>query len=79
LPFRALWVLKRALVELLRGPSRPGARWAAVIIFFFLRDFSYYKLFFWRAGPRYVATRFHESERLSGGDTRAPLASATQP
>ena len=66
LPFRALWVLKRALAEFLRDPSWPRLRWVVVIMSSFLRDFSYYKLFFWRAGPRYVATRFHEAQAPTG-------------
>jgi glycosyltransferase involved in cell wall biosynthesis len=61
LPFRALWVARRALLELLRSPSPRSFYRLAELLGCFLRDFFYFKIFFWRSTRRYVATRFSEA------------------
>ncbi|GEM_PF-628833 len=61
LPLRPLRVAGRALVEFLRSPSSQRFVWFVTLIWFFLRDFFYYKILFWRSTRRYASTRFHES------------------
>lgn len=61
LPFRALWVARRAVLDLLRSPSLRSLYRFAELLGYFLRDFLYFKIFFWRSTRRYVATRFYEA------------------
>ena len=60
LPLRALWVARRAFIELIRAPSTQSLASLAMLVGYFLRDFFYFKIFFWRSTRRYVSTRFHE-------------------
>jgi len=61
LPFRALWVTRRAFFELLRSPSPRSLFRLVELLGYFLRDFLYFKIFFWRSTRRYAATRFYEA------------------
>ena len=61
LPLRSLRVSGRALLELLGAPSWKRLEWLGELLRRFLRDFIYYKVFFWRSTRRYVETRFHEA------------------
>ncbi|HKX11307.1 MAG TPA: glycosyltransferase family 2 protein [Stellaceae bacterium] len=65
LPLRPLRVAPRALAEFLRTPSRQRFSWFLELLWLFLRDFVYFKLFFWRSTRRYPATRFYESKPVS--------------
>ena len=76
LPLRALWVARRAVLELLRSPSPQSLYRFAELLGYFLRDFLYFKIFLWRSTRRYVATQFYEASarpaaHKSAGQTRS--------
>ena len=49
MPLRNLRVARRAMKEFLADPTLHKLRWLLQLMYFFFRDFLYYKLFFWRA------------------------------
>jgi glycosyltransferase involved in cell wall biosynthesis len=48
-PLRNLFVAQRAFREFLRGPSVARFKWFSQLVLWFLVDFAYYKIFFWRS------------------------------
>jgi glycosyltransferase involved in cell wall biosynthesis len=54
-PLRNLFVAQRAFREFVRNPSVARFKWFLQLIFWFLVDFFYYKIFFWRATRRWRA------------------------
>ena len=71
LPFRALWVARRAVHDLLRSPSPRSLYRFAELLGYFVRDFLYFKIFFWRSTRRYAATRFYEASARAAAQENA--------